>query len=174
MSVLVEAITVVVPLETLRSKYPGGPEAYERDCPNRTYCADEFMSRVGFMAPDDVRRFVERLQLLGFTHLHNGRAVDLVVVDQLRGPTSQCDWLEAGRHPDGYSAAWKSGTIPGWFAHPAGWTPRQSGEMQFVGTDEAKESLLRLTQEPGMDVVLDFRTGKEVYVGRTNASPDAN
>jgi hypothetical protein len=47
---------------------------------------------------------VERLESLGIVHQRDGRAADLVVVDQIHGPTSQCDWIEGGRHPDGYSA----------------------------------------------------------------------
>ena len=37
MSVLVEAINVIVRKETLEHKYPGGLQAYEKDCPNKSF-----------------------------------------------------------------------------------------------------------------------------------------
>jgi len=62
MSVLVEAISVIVRISTLRDKYPSGVDAYRALCPNRTYCADEPLTRIGFMVPDDVRGFVKILE----------------------------------------------------------------------------------------------------------------
>ena len=54
MPVLLEAISVIVRRETLERKYPGGVDGYARDCPNRTFCADEYLTRVGFTGPPDV------------------------------------------------------------------------------------------------------------------------
>jgi hypothetical protein len=166
MSVLVEAISVIVPITVLEAKYPGGVAQYERDCPNATYCADEHLTRVGFMAPADTLAFVERLERLGLVHLRDGRAVDIVVVDQLRGPTSVCDWIAAGRHADGYAAAWLAHTVPGWFAHPKGWTVDQSAQMRFVSNEEADERILGLSRDENLETVLDYETGKQLYIGR--------
>lgn len=93
MSVLAEAISVIVPRDVIVRKYPGGLVGYERDCPNRTYCADDHLTRVGFMNPTDVEAFVRRLTSLGFVHLSHGASIDLCVVDQHRGPTAACAWL---------------------------------------------------------------------------------
>jgi hypothetical protein len=128
MSVLCEAISVIIPISVLDTKYPGGMDAYRRACPNATFCADLHLTRVGFMVPDDVRRFVERLLAARLIHLQRRSALDLVVVDQLRGPTTPCEWLMAGRHPAGYSAAWLSGTSPGALAHPNGGHPNTRRE----------------------------------------------
>ena len=168
MSVLVEAISVIVPLTVLEAKYPGGAAQYERDCPNATYCADEHLSRVGFMAPEDVGIYVGRLERLGLLHVHESRAVDFVVVDQLKGPTTQCDWIEGGKHPDGYSAVWRAGTVPGWFAHPKGWKPGQSSQLTFTPNEEAEERFLRLARDRGLETLLDYKTGKQVYIGRVD------
>jgi hypothetical protein len=167
MSVLAEAISVITPIEVLDAKYPGGLAAYRRDCPNATYCADTRLTRVGFMVPDDVRHYVEQLAARGLTHIRGGKAVDLVVVDQFQGPTTPCDWIEGGRHPGGYSAVWASGTDPGTLAHPSGWTAEHSKGMLFTSNDEVSERLLRLGMTGRLDTFLDFRTGREVYVGRT-------
>lgn len=174
MSVLVEAISVIIPLETLRAKYPGGPVAYARDCPNQSFCKDRHLTRVGFMTPDDTRRFVEKLLLLGFTHALGAEAIDLVVVDQSHGPTLPCRWLEAGRHSAGYAAAWKAGTVPGKLAHPPGWTPAQSAALQFASEEEAADRLLPLKRKDGLEVMLDFKTGREVHIGRAEFKKETN
>ena len=167
MSVLVEAISVVIRLTTLRAKYPGGVQAYREDCPNNTYCADTHLSRVGFMVPDDVGAFIDRLERHGIVHVNGDASVDIVVIDQMSGPTSFCDWVQSGRHADGYSAAWKKGTIPGWFAHPSGWTPRPL-KLTRIDNNEVDECLLWL-KEGSVDVVLDFKTGREVFIGRVRS-----
>lgn len=165
MSVLAEAISVIIPCSVLESKYPGGAAQYARDCPNATYCVDDHLTRVGFMAPADVRSFVERLQQVGLVHTRDGQAVDLVIVDQVQGPTA-CNWLEGGRHPDGYSAVWLAGTVPGWLSHPKGWKIRQSAELHFSANDKAESRFLGLSRDGNLETVLDFKTGKQVYVGR--------
>lgn len=174
MSVLLEAISVIALIESIEAKYPGGVKAYRAECPNRTFCADDRLARVGFMTPPDVGRFIRGLERLGFIHLQDGRAVDLVVVDQHRGPTTPCDWIDGGKHPNGYSAAWKAGTIPGWFAVPDGWTQPQSVGMTHVETESVDERLLRLKRDEGVEVVLDYETGREGFIGRTDRDPPEN
>ena len=66
MAVLVEAISVVIRLETLAEKYTGGVDQYAQDCPNGTFCMDGNIVRVGFMSPDDVNAFIGNLERLGF------------------------------------------------------------------------------------------------------------
>jgi hypothetical protein len=166
-TVLIEAISVIIRVRTLEKKYPRGVFAYERDCPNGSFCMDRHLTRVGFMTPDDTRRFVERLQTLGFEHLRDGEAVDLVVVDQHHGPTSRCRWLKAARHPAGFAFAWKARTVPGSFAYPDGWTPAQSAALSFAGEEEAAQRLLTLKRENGLEIALDFETGREVFIARS-------
>ena len=87
MAVLVEALSVIVRNATLESLYPGGVSGYAADCPNRTFCSDGVLTRVGFMTPDDVGAFLERLETRGLVFLHDGAAADIAVVDQHEGPT---------------------------------------------------------------------------------------
>jgi hypothetical protein len=166
MSVLVEAISVIVRRSSVESRYPGGNAQYERDCPNRTFCADEHLTRVGFMAPLDVKSFVEQLGKLGFVHVRDGKAIDIAVVDQMHGPTAECDWLEAGKHPDGYAAAWLAGTLPGGFCHPEGWQVGQSSKLTFSPNTEVDERFIRLAREDNVDTLLDLETGRERFIGR--------
>jgi hypothetical protein len=124
MSVLVEAISVVVQRHTLEQSYEAGVDGYERDCPNATFCADEHLTRVGFMTPSDVRAYVTALEnLLGLVFIDDsGEFQDVAVVDQRSGPTAACRWLEFAVQPEGHSACWLAGTTPGELAVPKQWT----------------------------------------------------
>jgi tetratricopeptide (TPR) repeat protein len=97
MAVLVEGISVIARRERLDELFPGGHSQYIADCPNATACADTHLVRIGFMDPDAVRAHIRRMESLGFIHLdEHGAAGDIVVIDQLNGPTSRCDWAEYG------------------------------------------------------------------------------
>ncbi len=171
MSVLLEAINVVSLRSSVEAKYPGGLPAFERDCPNQTYCADDNLVRVGFMAPADVEGFVRVLASMGLVHMHGGKCVDLVVVDEHRGPTTPCDWIDGGRHPDGYSAAWLRDTIPGWFATPKGWKIGQSKQLKFFDPKDAESRVIGLAKDGDVEVILDLETGREGYIGRVPPPP---
>ena len=166
MSVLAEAISVIIRRTSLDHRYPGGAEQYWRDCPNQTFCADGYLTRVGFMAPEDVGAFIDYLSRHGLVHVRNRSSVDISVVDQFRGATAPCDWLEVRLLEEGYSIAWLAGTEPKLLSYPPEWTPERSPSLQFVDTDEAKEGLLRLGSESKVGIVLDYKTGKQVYIGR--------
>ncbi len=96
MAVLVEGISVIIRREAIAEKFPGGWDAFVCDVPNRTLCADDKLTRIGFMSPEDVKAYVEDLERHGLIYLENENAIDLVVVDQIRGPTTQCEWIEFG------------------------------------------------------------------------------
>ena len=94
MAVLVEAISVVIRKDAIRSKIPGGEKRFKLLIPNATYCDDGEVARVGFLAPPDVQKFVEELVDAGLTFVEDGKCVDLVVCDQQTGPIRDCDWIE--------------------------------------------------------------------------------
>lgn len=118
------------------------------------------------MAPEDVGAFVRYLSAHDLQHVRNGSSADISVVDQFRGPTVPCEWLEVRLLDEGYSIAWLAGTEPRLLAHPVGWTPERSRSLRFVGTDESEERLLRLGTRDKVDILLDYDTGKQVYMGR--------
>jgi len=82
MAVLVEAISVIVRMDTISSKYHGGWDAFIDDVPNGTLCFDGEIARVGFMAPTDVKAFRKDLERKGLQFLDNGKSIDIAVVDQ--------------------------------------------------------------------------------------------
>jgi hypothetical protein len=124
MAVLAPCISIIVAVRTLEERYPGGVERYELACPNQTFCRDEHLTRIGFMGPADVERFVESITATSsLTLLDGGVFVDIAVVDSFFGPTAPCPWLEFGFGDDGDASpgqcrCWLSGTDPGDLAVP--------------------------------------------------------
>jgi len=190
MAVLVEAISVIVRRDAIDKRFQGGWREFENVVPNRSLCADDELARVGFMTPTDVEAFVRYLEKGGLTFVKNGQALDIAVVDQMRGPTMPADWLEFAHIPFGetgnkVAACWlfeepriTSGIhmsakdfpeMP--LATPDGWTYDHSlsANFKFVGNGERSEKLKFLRHEDGTDVYLDLSRGKEVYVGRSKA-----
>lgn len=101
MAVLVEGISAIVRLDRVAEKYPNGRDAFFGDVPNSTLCHDEKIARAGFLSPREVKDYIELLESRGLVFLEEGRATDVAVVDQQRGISVPCDWLEFGRIPFG-------------------------------------------------------------------------
>jgi hypothetical protein len=167
MAIVIEAFTVIVRNSTLDAKYPGGKEAFASECPNRTYCCDEALSRVSFMHPYDADSFVVNLAKKGLTFVANSRAVDVAIISQFHGLSHECDWLVLGMYK-GVPVAWLAGTTSKTIVGPPGWTLDR--HIEHISAEEAKERLIYLRTENSIDVYKDNVTGKEVYVGRVGRS----
>lgn len=96
MAVLVEAISVVVRADAIHRRFRGGWDEFYQGVTNKTLCADSELARVGFMTPADVEAYVKDLERNGLRYLRWGKAKDIVVVDQIRGPAAPCSWVEFG------------------------------------------------------------------------------
>ncbi|MBC3919144.1 hypothetical protein H8L32_16755 [Undibacterium sp. CY18W] len=96
MAVLIEAISVVLRCESIVNRFSGGVEHFMSSIPNKTLCSDGELASVSFMVPADVKSYVEYLVRQGLVFKNDGIAMDLVVVDQRRGMTSDCDWAIFG------------------------------------------------------------------------------
>lgn len=166
MSVIIEAINVIVTSARIDAQYPGGIDQYERDCPNWTYCADGHIARVGFMSPDDVSRFVDGLVAKGLTFHDGQQFIDIAVIDQNQGPMALCPWLEFGLHLGGFRYATLKGKDPNPIVAPPGWNPKRSAELHFVANDEISERLVPLARDGSADVLLDTTRGREVHIER--------
>lgn len=148
--------------------------------PNKTLCSDNEIARVGFMDPADVEDFVERVCSKHLTFIENERAVDLAVVDQPRGLTTDCNWLEVG-HIDWagdpskrVTAARLKGSQCNQIMTPEGWEYEGSLSHTFGFSPNSadKRGLIFLRHEDGMEVYFNELSGKEVYVGRTSLGHD--
>jgi len=118
MAIEMECLSVVVPKSVIELRYPGGLSQYRDDCPNQTFLEDEHLTRIGFMAPSDVKNFTDHLIALGLVFLDERmRSVELVVVDMMGGPTTDCKWLKFKNDERG-SRCWLRGTRPGKLSKP--------------------------------------------------------
>ena len=72
----------------------GGWERFKLLIPNSTFCHDDEVARVGFLDPQFVGDFIEKLESFGLRYLDEGVPIDMIVVDQQRGPVTECKWIE--------------------------------------------------------------------------------
>ena len=186
MPVLCEALSVVVRIDSIKKYLQGGIRNFSKKVPNNTFCADGELARVGFMAPDPTMDFIKLLQKDGlqFDQISDSQSEareidDIIVVDQIRGPTAECNWIEFGQlslGEDKVSACWLfEGERKGYgtniserqlknFAAPENWTPSQ---LTFVEPSEIDKKLKFLRKEGNLDVFWDLENEKEVFVANT-------
>ena len=180
MAVIIEAISVVLRRSSIAERFKGGWPAFQRAIPNATGCQDDDLARVGFMTPVDVEAFVSMLEMGGLIFCQNGQAIDIAVVDQLRGPSVPAPWLEVGRielfnPPMNVCACWLAGKKLDGIALPAGWKfeGSLSDRPGFAAEGTEGDRLKFLRHESGIDVFLDLISGKEVFVGRPAVKGDS-
>lgn len=172
MAVLIEALNVVVRLNTIRAKFIGGLEAFSENVPNKSLCMDSKLARVGFMSPADVNVFIAYLERSGLIFISNGKAKDIVVVDQSKGPTVACDWIRiiTVKYHDHECLACKLKSEPDnalSLQVPIGWEPGES-KLFFVDNEEMKNRMVYLGKDGNVECYFDLNTGKDLYVGRTS------
>ena len=98
MAVLCEAISVIIKKSSIDTFYVGGWNAFTSNIPNQTICSDGELVRIGFFSPKDVETFIFSLESQGLVFQKpSTRKNDIIVVDQHRGPTLHCDWIEFGK-----------------------------------------------------------------------------
>lgn len=169
MSVLVEALSLVIPRINLDISYPGGADAFLEamcapECPSRHVCTDDALVSVSFLDPDAAEAVVAPLIDLGFIGLDEQRFRDFVLIDQHLGPTMPCDWVEWKRHRHGFTYAWSAGGEPGDMAAPSGWTAEHSRGMTRTDLRDEPGRMLKLAEEGDVETWLDFQTG-QVTIG---------
>jgi len=96
MAVELECLNFIVPVKTIRKKYPGGWEGCMSDHVGAWY--DEYLFRIGAMDPMGIDSLVKHWKSLGFRTHRGGKSpkwLDVCVVDTCSGqPTLPCDWIE--------------------------------------------------------------------------------
>jgi len=162
MSIVIHAISVVVPVETLDALWPGGEAGYRAAAPNRTYRCDGHLAGVAFPDPAQVRAWVEEaLEPRGLVYDRGGRAVHLAVVDPEEGPLLDCDWITFRR-----MASWGEARLAGApevpIAGPTGWSPAGEDVARLEPRAVARMEFLGV--EDGVAVLLDRRTGQRRHL----------
>lgn len=115
-----EFIDFIVPIRTIKEKYPGGWDQCLKDHDysiGRCIWYDEHLFRAGAMSPMDIEHLVEDWKSKGF-HTHDEDAdgnpikwVDVCVYERfLGGSTLECDWIDYDEESGG---VFLKGTNPG-------------------------------------------------------------
>jgi tetratricopeptide (TPR) repeat protein len=187
MTVLIEAISIILRRETIEKKLPGGWAFFKKAVPEATSCYDDHLARVAFMMPQDAQAYIDHLEKFGLVYLADGRARDLAVASQFEGLIDPCDWLEFRRVPvpgGGEVAACRYRRGPAeetddWgqpleIATPPGWVYEESLSKKsiYVPRREMEKRLKYLRTENRTDVYLNIETGQEVYAGRPQIPAD--
>ena len=176
MSVLVEAHSIIVRCDAIQERYSGGWEQFIADVPNRTFCSDGEIARVGFMSPADAKAYIRYLEHCGLSSDGRGAAADLAAVFQQSGLKVPCDWLEFGRmdlntHCSSASVAYcrLQGGACVQLTTPPRWKYDGSLSQTFgiFPSASTHTGIEFLRHENGVDVYYDSLAEKEVFVGRT-------
>lgn len=137
MTVLVEGISVIIKLDAINRVIPDGFEGFRQYVPNYAWCKDDNLFRQAFLNPVDARNFVETLESLKLVFQGDDGAQDLAVVDQMRGVTTRCNWLEFGHvdldhDPQKKVAACRlAGTKDDNIVTPEGWAYERSVTAEY-------------------------------------------
>ena len=99
MAVLVEGLSVVVRNSALDKKFPGASSRFQDGLSDDPICFDDNLTCIHLASPDEVGAFVGWCEGAGLIFLANGVCVDIVVVDQRTGPTTDCEWIQYSRVP---------------------------------------------------------------------------
>jgi hypothetical protein len=165
MSVLVEALSLIVPRKVLDVSYPGGTEAFLKQMNTpplrcRHACSDDALVSVSFYGAEDATVVGNELLALGVVAVDDDRFYELAFIDQAEGPTMPCDWVEWKKHEEGYTSCWLAGTDAEPLHTPAGWTPQLSRNLSFHDIRSQPGRCMKLADEPdGHEVWIDFQTG---------------
>jgi hypothetical protein len=132
------------------------------------------------MALQDAEVYVQGLVAHGFAGSSPDGSSEVVIVDQNAGCLWPCDWLEldllgltgADGASFGATLVWlRGGEVPGSIVCPPGWKP---GAFQSIPTGELKTSYKYVGVEEGVEAYRHRRTGKTIYVGRSNLATSSD
>ena len=88
MSVIVEAVSVVVKRNSIQTKFPGGWSSFRSIVFSQySMCADSSLASVSFLAAKDAHSYTKFLEEVGFVYLQ-----DFAIADQTQGLKDSCDW----------------------------------------------------------------------------------
>ncbi|MDX9712566.1 MAG: hypothetical protein RBT56_08585 [Ignavibacteriaceae bacterium] len=175
MAVLAEAISVIIKMQSIIHKFPGGWEEFTSYVPNKTLCADGEIIRVGFMDSIDVEEYINFLETNGLIYIDNNQARDIIVVDQLKGPLVDCHWIEFGTIEIGedtkqkISACRITGSKIKDIVLPENWQYDKSLSKEYLitETEDIDRRMVLFERKDGLRKYFDLKSGKTLYVGRT-------
>lgn len=175
MSVLIEAVTLVVRRMRFDAIYPGGATTFLRATleltpPPRFACGDDpHLLNISFDSAEHALPAIELLRFVGLRGIEDSvrEAIDFTLVEEHQDSCPGYRWFVWHRHEDGFTYGWDPAADVGAVAGPPAWTRHRSrgAECRVVG-DQADDMLL-LASENGARSFLDLRTGA---ISRVNAT----
>jgi hypothetical protein len=167
MAVTIEGFTVVAQRARIQHLLDAGSIV----APNSTALHDEHIWKCSFMAQADAWNFLQTLEKLGLNR-SQGPDSDVVLISEFdRSVDPYCEWIRTGLW-DKAVIAWKEGTRPESVTAREGWDPKVGSGLTFHDPS-AMQHLEFLRLEDKVEVFLNKKTGKEVYIGRTSTPVDA-
>jgi tetratricopeptide (TPR) repeat protein len=167
MAVPIEGYSVVAQFSRIQRLLDDG----SLKIPNATVLSDTHIWKCSFMALDDARKFLQVLEKSGLNG-SRGPDSDVVIATEFdRSVEPYCEWLKMAVWEKAV-IAWMEGTRPDTVIAREGWDPKVGSGLIFH--DQSTMHFIEfLRLENGVEVFLNKKTGKEVYVGRTSTSVDA-
>jgi tetratricopeptide (TPR) repeat protein len=167
MAVPIEGYSVVALLDRIQHLLDASSFAL----PNATVLSDSEIWKCSFMAKADALHFIKILEELGL-NVTQGPDSDAVLANEFDGSVEPyCDWLKTGNW-DKAVIAWREGTNPETVTAREGWDPKVGSGLVFHDPS-SMQFLTFLRLENNVEVFLNKKTGKEVYLGRTSTPVDA-
>lgn len=176
MAVLIEANSVVLKVAAVLNAFAGRLDEFKALVPNQTLCVDGELIRVGFMTPSGVDNYLRVMANKGLVHLEDGKARDMVMIDQIRGLLSPCDWVEVypawlgnanteSERPRVMVASLRDGVEKQVYL-PEGWHFEKSltRSVAFVPRPHLDLSMHFLRHENGIDVYENILSGGEAFL----------
>jgi hypothetical protein len=164
-SVLIEAMSLVVPRILLDDRYPGGADAYLRylnrpSSEARYAIADPHLVCASYFDIHAAERATEPLLDNGFVELDDETFHDFAIVEQQAGPTRACLWLMWTHDSAGITLAWFSGASAGELVTPSDWVPAIPSRLKHTDIRDIPGRALCLSLDNEIETWLDFDTGR--------------
>jgi hypothetical protein len=169
MGVSASGFSVIVQNRTLKDRFPGGLEAFERICPNRTFCTDGVISRVGFMRLEDALTFIGTLEASGLVAFPQGTSLDVALTSQsgeVAHSLHACDWLELGSLHGRPVARMRGTETVNFFMPSFDW----QSPLQQCRKEDLRTAYEFVGVRDGVEAYRKKATGEVVYVARTTQS----
>lgn len=125
MAILIEALSLVIRVQAIDSKFQGGWDAFVGRFGGPYLCTDGELARLSATSGAEAMDLAAMLEGYGLV-FRDGAGVhqDMIIVEQLRGPAADCDWLEWGsviKHGFPLSVARMAGSFENEVATPPNW-----------------------------------------------------
>jgi len=178
MTILIEAISVVVRLDALDRLGVDGRDAFFNLIPNQTYYEDKKIGRVGFMEEHDALDFINNLSSIGLCQSDDsGAYMDFAILLQEQEEIKPCPWIErfeiewenklldVAAFVDSCGKVWLEDD-PGSFIAPVDWSPDR-GIVYHVKDDALRYQKTLSTPDGGILDQYLSPTGEVTFVGRS-------